>query len=64
MPTYVYKFEDGATIEIRQSMEEKPLKALYHPVTGDYEAVKRVPSKTSIILKGSGFAKNDHRKKS
>ena len=59
MPTYVYKFLDGTVVEEEQSINDEPYTFLYHPELNVPQEVKRVPSLTSIILKGDGFARNN-----
>lgn len=62
MATYVYRFADGTTIEVQQSMSDEPHITLPHPETHQEEEVTRVPSlATSPVFKGPGFYKNDKR---
>ncbi|RMG42345.1 MAG: zinc ribbon domain-containing protein [Candidatus Dadabacteria bacterium] len=56
MPIYEYEREDGTRFEIMQKISDEPLTKC--PTTG--QAVKRVISETSFILKGSGWYKTDY----
>ena len=58
MPTYEYKCENENcehTLEIIQSIKEEPLE--FCPNCGE-KTFKRVPSLSSLILKGYGWYKN------
>ncbi len=55
MPTYVYKFYDGATVELEQSIHDEPCSFLIHPEKCIPCTVTRVPQSPSIKLKGKGF---------
>jgi putative FmdB family regulatory protein len=58
MPTYVYECDKcGDEFEIYQSFTEEPLKK--HPGCGG--KVAKVFQPVGIVLKGSGFYKNDSR---
>jgi len=59
MPVYLYKFPDGTVVEEEQSIHDDPHSVLYHPELNIPQEVKRVPTATSVILKGKGFARND-----
>ena len=63
MPKYIYRFEDGVTVEVSQSIHSDTLERLRHPDSGKEELVTRVPAKVGVILKGKGFYKNDKGKK-
>ena len=58
MPTYIYKFEDGVTLELTHSIHDVAFESLLHPIKNVLMPVKRTPSKPTVILKGEGFAKN------
>src|SRR6187397_187459 len=58
MPTYVYEFAKcGDEFELYQSFSDDPLKK--HPGCGG--KVAKVFQPVGIVLKGSGFYKNDSR---
>lgn len=58
MPTYEYKREDGTTFEIRQSINDNPLKKC--PDTG--QKVKRVISGGGgVVYKGDGWYVTDYK---
>ena len=58
MPTYVYECAKcGDEFEVYQSFSEEPLKK--HPGCGG--KVAKVFQPVGIVLKGSGFYKNDSR---
>ena len=60
MPTYVYECAKcGDEFELYQSFSEDPLKK--HPGCGG--KVAKVFQPVGIVLKGSGFYKNDSRKR-
>lgn len=52
VPYYTYRFEDGRTQEVFQSITEDAIEEI------DGEPVKRVYSAPGIVLKGSGFYRN------
>jgi putative FmdB family regulatory protein len=59
MPTYEYRCSKcGEDLEVYQTFSEEPLKK--HAVCGG--KLTRVFSPVGIVLKGSGFYKNDSRK--
>lgn len=55
MPTYTYRFEDGAEIEIQQAIVDEPLTLAYHPTRNVPMAVRRIYHAPLISLKGKGF---------
>lgn len=58
MPTYEYKREDGTTFEVKQSINDEPLKRC--PDTG--QKVKRVISGGGgVVYKGSGWYVTDYK---
>lgn len=58
MPTYEYKREDGTTFEIRQNINDEPLKTC--PDTG--QKVKRVISGGGgVLYKGDGWYVTDYK---
>lgn len=58
MPTYEYKREDGTTFEIKQSINDDPLKKC--PDTG--QKVKRVISGGGgVVYKGDGWYVTDYK---
>ena len=63
MPIYVYRFEDGAEVEMAQGIREDAHEVLPHPVTRAVGPVKRVYGHVGVVLKGSGFYKTANRSK-
>lgn len=59
MPTYRYKFSDDTIVEVFQTIREEAYDTLFNPNSDKVEKVKRIPYLPSVVLKGSGFAKND-----
>lgn len=59
MPVYIYKFDDGTTVEVQQAITEDAFTDLDHPETHLPQAVKRVPMIAGVAFKGSGFYKTD-----
>lgn len=58
MPTYEYKREDGTTFEIRQGINDEPLKKC--PDTG--QSVKRViTGGGGVVYKGDGWYVTDYK---
>jgi predicted nucleic acid-binding Zn ribbon protein len=64
MPTYVYKFADGETIEVQQAFTDDALTEAAHPVDGNVRPVRKVFTPVGITFKGNGFYKTDSRGKS
>jgi putative FmdB family regulatory protein len=48
------------TVEAKQSVKDSPKRLLFCPGCGKVRAVKKLISKTSFILKGSGWAKDGY----
>lgn len=61
MPTYVYKFEDGSTVEVAQGIHEPSHTELPHPVTRVLSPVRKTYVGVGTVLKGAGFYRNDTR---
>ena len=61
MPTYVYKFEDGTTVEVAQGIHEDSHQELPHPVTRVLSPVRKTYVGVGTVLKGAGFYRNDTR---
>lgn len=58
MPSYTYRFEDGTTIEVQQSITEDAHELLPNPNMGDaMQPVKRVPQLPVAKFKGQGWAR-------
>jgi len=64
MPTYVYKFDTGETIEVQQAFTEEALTEAPHPSDGAPRPVRKVFTPVGITFKGNGFYKTDNRGKS
>lgn len=59
MPTYVYRRSDGSQFELVERITALPLTKC--PDTG--LSVKRVPQLSSVVKKGTGWAKDGYSKK-
>jgi predicted nucleic acid-binding Zn ribbon protein len=58
VPTYLYRFEDGETIEVTQSIHDDPHTQLPHPkYAGAMQPVKRIPQVPGATFKGDGWAR-------
>lgn len=58
MPKYLYRFEDGETIEVEQSIHDDAHELLPHPkFAGAAQPVKRVPQIVGATFKGDGWAR-------
>lgn len=55
MPTYVYEFEDGKTIEVVQSMKDPHHEYLLHPDILKLMKVKRLINGCGLVFKGAGW---------
>src|SRR3954453_20104803 len=64
MPTYVYKFDTGETIEVQQAFTDDALTEAPHPGDGTVRPVRKVFTPVGITFKGNGFYKTDNRGKS
>jgi predicted nucleic acid-binding Zn ribbon protein len=64
MPTYVYKFDTGETIEVQQAFTDDALTEAPHPTDGTLRPVRKVFTPVGITFKGNGFYKTDSRGKS
>jgi predicted nucleic acid-binding Zn ribbon protein len=64
MPTYVYKFDTGETIEVQQAFTDDALTEAPHPADGTLRPVRKVFTPVGITFKGNGFYKTDSRGKS
>jgi len=60
MPTYVYVCDVGCCTEVRQPMSADSLTVC--PNEGCTAAARRRLSAAGVVLKGSGFYRNDARK--
>ena len=60
MPTYSYRCTKGHEFEVFQSMADEPVKRCPECKS----KVQRVYTPVGIVLKGSGFHKNDYRSSS
>lgn len=58
MPVYVYRFEDGKEIEVRQDFDDDVLTHATHPDLLHAMPVKRVPQPAVATFKGSGWARS------
>ena len=61
MPTYVYKFDDGVTVEVAQGIHEDAHTSLRHPETREVAPVKRCYVGVGTILKGAGWYRTSSR---
>jgi predicted nucleic acid-binding Zn ribbon protein len=61
MPTYVYKFDDGSSVEVAQGILEDSHTQLPHPVTRVMSPVRKAYVGVGTVLRGSGFYRNDAR---
>src|SRR3954453_17901459 len=64
MPTYVYKFDTGETIEVQQAFTDDALTEAPHPTDGTVRPVRKVFTPVGITFKGNGFYKTHSRGKS
>jgi predicted nucleic acid-binding Zn ribbon protein len=63
MPVYVYRFQDGAEVELAQGIHEDAYETLPHPVTRAVGPVRRVYGRVGVAFKGGGFYKTSNRSK-
>jgi predicted nucleic acid-binding Zn ribbon protein len=61
MPTYVYRFDSGETIEVQQAFTDDALTEALHPTSGLVQPVRKVFTPVGVTFKGSGFYKTDAR---